>query len=298
MNGIGLKSWWQAARPKTLPAAIAPVWAGCVLAWTLKGQFDGTLAAVTLLLALFIQVATNFFNDVIDADKGADTEARQGPQRVTASGLISRKAVISGAVFMLILAAVCGLYLWTERGWVIIAIGVPCLYLTYGYTGGPFPLAYRGWGEVFVILFFGLVAVGGTVFIQLGYWPREAVILGLQVGMLSAVLIAVNNYRDVNEDRAANKRTIVVRFGRPFTHRLILMMTVLPYVLIAFMGGELERSWQKMAIVPLVIFTLVIFRAMRRAQLQGQVESKVLGIAALHLIVFVTVQTLALMLTK
>ena len=208
-----LKSCILAARPKTLPAAIVPVWVGCVLAWKLTGHFSLPLALATLGGAIAIQIATNFFNDAIDADKGADTAKRLGPTRVTAAGLMPRKTVMGLATAFLVVAMVCGAFLIHARGWPIIAIGIPSMLLAYGYTGGPFPLAYRGMGELFVILFFGLVAVCGTVFVQTGTWPREALLLGLQVGLLSAILISVNNLRDREEDASTGKRTLAVRFG-------------------------------------------------------------------------------------
>ena len=208
-----LKSCILAARPKTLPAAVVPVWVGCVLAWKLTGNFNLLLALCTLGGAVAIQIATNFFNDAIDAKKGADTERRLGPTRVTASGLLRPRTVMATASAFLGLATLCGIVLYQARGWPVIAIGIPSLFLAYGYTGGPFPLAYRGLGEVFVILFFGLIAVTGTVFIQTGEWPREALLLGLQVGMLSAILISINNFRDREEDATTGKRTLAVRFG-------------------------------------------------------------------------------------
>ena len=208
-----LKSCLLAARPKTLPAAVVPVWTGCVLAWKLGGHLDVPLAVWTLLGALCIQIATNFFNDAIDSRKGADTERRIGPTRVTASGLMSPRAVIGVALGFLAAATLCGVFLFQARGWPILAIGIPSLFLAFGYTGGPFPLAYRGMGELFVIIFFGLVAVTGTVFIQTGGWPREAFLLGTQVGLLSAVLISINNFRDRAEDSGSGKRTLAVRFG-------------------------------------------------------------------------------------
>lgn len=213
MTVLTLKSCVLAARPKTLPAAIVPVWAGCVLAWKLSGSFNLPLALCTLLGAVAIQIATNFFNDVIDAKKGADTERRLGPARVTASGMLRPRTVMAVAAGFLGVALVCGAILYQARGWPIMLIGIPSLFLAYGYTGGPFPLAYRGMGELFVILFFGLVAVTGTVFIQTGLWPREAALLGLQVGLLSAVLISINNFRDRDEDATTGKRTVAVRFG-------------------------------------------------------------------------------------
>lgn len=213
MSAATLKSCVLAARPKTLPAAIVPVWAGCVLAWKLGGGFDAVLAFCTLLGAVAIQIATNFFNDVIDAKKGADTERRLGPVRVTASGMLPPRVVIGLATGFLGIAFICGVVLYQARGWPIALIGIPSLFLAYGYTGGPFPLAYRGMGEIFVILFFGLIAVAGTVFIQTGGWPREALLLGAQTGLLSAVLISINNFRDREEDATTGKRTLAVRFG-------------------------------------------------------------------------------------
>jgi 1,4-dihydroxy-2-naphthoate octaprenyltransferase len=213
VTASALKSCVLAARPKTLPAAIVPVWVGCVLAWKLSGTFDLPLALATLLGAIAIQIATNFFNDAIDARKGADTARRLGPVRVTASGMMSPRSVMRIAAGFLCVALVCGVFLYQARGWPIVLIGIPSLFLAYGYTGGPFPLAYRGMGELFVILFFGLVAVTGTVFIQTGLWPREALLLGAQTGLLSAVLISINNFRDREEDATTGKRTFAVRFG-------------------------------------------------------------------------------------
>jgi 1,4-dihydroxy-2-naphthoate octaprenyltransferase len=201
------------ARPKTLAAGIVPVWVGGVLAWKLSGSIDWWLLACTLLGALCIQIATNFFNDAVDGKKGADGERRTGPKRLTGTGEMSFGQVMGlGAVF-LAGAVAFGTPLVMAGGWPMLAIGLPSLLLAYGYTGGPFPLAYRGLGEVFVILFFGFVAVMGTVFIQTGTWPPEAVLLGGQVGLLSAVLISVNNFRDREEDALVGKRTLAVRCG-------------------------------------------------------------------------------------
>lgn len=208
-----IKACILAARPKTLPAAIVPVWVGCVLAWKLTGEFHLLLAICTLVGSIAIQIATNFFNDAIDARKGADTERRLGPTRVTASGLLAPQTVMRIAAVFLGIATLCGIVLFRARGWPVIAIGIPSLFLAYGYTGGPFPLAYRGMGELFVIVFFGLVAVTGTVFMQTGLWPPEALLLGGQIGMLSAVLISINNLRDREEDASTGKRTLAVRLG-------------------------------------------------------------------------------------
>jgi 1,4-dihydroxy-2-naphthoate polyprenyltransferase len=216
VTGSDFKAFVLAARPKTLPAAIVPVWAGCALAWKLTGKFDALLATCTLLGAVAIQIATNFFNDAIDARKGADTDRRLGPTRVTASGLMAPHTVMRVAFVFLGLAVLFGSVLFEARGWPIVFIGIPSMFLAYGYTGGPFPLAYRGMGELFVIAFFGLIAVAGTVFIQTGEWLLESLLLGLQVGLLSSVLISVNNMRDREEDATTGKNTIAVRFGPKF----------------------------------------------------------------------------------
>lgn len=222
MNAGNLtKAVLSGARPKTLAAGVVPVWVGGVLAWKLTGNFDAWLWSCTLLGALCIQIATNFFNDAVDGEKGADGELRTGPRRLTGSGEMSFSRVMGLGTVFLVGAVFFGAVLFLERGWPILAIGVPALFLSYGYTGGPFPLAYRGMGEIFVLLFFGFIAVMGTVFLQTGTWPREAILLGSQVGLLSAVLISVNNFRDREEDAKIGKRTLAVIFGGKIAAALI-----------------------------------------------------------------------------
>jgi len=245
------KLWLMAARPKTLPAAIVPVWCGCVLAWKLEGNWSAWLAFCTVVGAVCIQIATNFFNDAIDAEKGADTVARLGPTRVTASGLISRKAVFVAAGAFLLLAIACGVVLFRAAGWPILWIGLPSLYLAYGYTGGPFPLAYRGMGELFVVAFFGIIAVMGTVFVQTGEWREEAALLGFQIGLLSAVLISINNLRDREEDATTGKNTLAVRLG-DLPARLVIWAEIK----VAALSGIF---WFKHAIPSLVLATLPIW---------------------------------------
>jgi 1,4-dihydroxy-2-naphthoate octaprenyltransferase len=211
-----LKPWILAARPKTLGAAIAPVLVGSVLGWKLGGQFCVWLMLDTLAACMCLQIATNLFNDALDSLKGSDTKARIGPVRITASGMMPTKTVLGVAVGVLALAAALSVPLIWYRGWPIVAIGIPSLYFCFGYTGGPWPLAYRGLGEFFVVLFFGLVAVTGSAYVQSGHWYGEALVAGLQVGMLSTVLIAINNLRDIEEDTKTGKRTLAVRFGKTF----------------------------------------------------------------------------------
>ena len=286
-----LRACLLAARPKTLPAAIVPVWAGCALAWKLTGSFDAWLAACTLLGALAIQLATNFFNDAIDARKGADTARRLGPTRVTASGMLQPRTVMFLAIGFLIAATGFGAVLYQARGWPILAIGLPSLFLAYGYTGGPFPLAYRGMGEIFVVLFFGLIAVAGTVFVQTGGWPREALLLGTQIGLLAALLISINNFRDREEDSTTGKRTLAVRFGARAAAAVIWLE-----IKIAAFAGLL---WIHFGLPQLMLASLpvmligprVIWVVLTKAP--GPVYNRTLALAGMQLILFAAIFHLA-----
>jgi 1,4-dihydroxy-2-naphthoate polyprenyltransferase len=237
--------WLHAARPKTLGAAIAPVLVGTAIGRALAGEWHPWLALCTLLSCAALQVATNWFNDAIDFIKGSDTAARLGPQRITASGVVSANQVLTAATLMLGVALLLSLPLIAVRGWPIIAIGLPSLYFCFGYTGGPMPLAYRGLGELFVILFFGFVAVTGSAFVQSGQWHVQALIAGFQIGCLSTVLIAINNLRDRAEDSTTGKRTLAVRFGEPFAMIEISQLIVLPIAMQAIWlrYGHPINSW-------------------------------------------------------
>jgi len=283
-----MKSYLLAARPKTLPAAVVPVWVGCVLTYYLSGSWNPRLAGFTLVATLFIQIATNFFNDAIDADKGADTDARLGPVRATASGQLSRKSVYSAAAVCLFLAACFGAPLVLERGWVMIAIGVPSFYLTYGYTGGPWPLAYKGLGELFVILFFGVVAVMGTVFVQLGTWPVEGAITGLAIGCLSAVLIAINNLRDVEEDRGNHKNTLAVQWGRQRAIQLLFLMSFVPYALLHTIFGN---RWELLVFLPPALLGGFIVHRVKQTP-PGALYNRFLALSAIQLILYALAFTL------
>lgn len=208
--------WILAIRPKTLPAAICPVLVGSSLA--IQGnKFNALPSFLCLLFALLIQVGTNFANDYYDFIKGADTEDRQGPKRVTASGLISlRKMKIMTAVIFFT-AFWVGVCLIPYGGWWLLFVGIISIMLGYGYTAGPFPLAYLGLGEIFVMFFFGWIAVGCTYFVQSGSFGFNALVAGTAVGSLSTNLLVINNHRDVETDIKANKKTLAVRFGRKFS---------------------------------------------------------------------------------
>src|SRR5258706_12115507 len=187
--------WILAARPKTLAAAVVPVLIGTALAAKGPLPLDWRLFACTLLGAVFIQIGTNFVNDALDFKKGTDTHERLGPLRVTQAGLLSADAVMRGAYACFFLAALCGIPLVLHSGWPLLAIGLGSIAAAYAYTGGPYPLAYHGLGELFVLAFFGLIAVGGTYYIQRGTLDWPALAMGAAAGLLAVALLAINNPR-------------------------------------------------------------------------------------------------------
>ncbi len=209
------KIWLEAARPRTLPAAIAPVVAGSALAWRV-GAFDAAAAVICLVFSLLVQIGANFANDYYDFVKGADTGARVGPRRAVAAGLVSPAAMRRAVVGVFLLAFVTGLMLVAWGGWWLVAIGVACVASAIAYTGGPYPLGYLGLGDVFVFVFFGLVAVAATFYVQAGWVGADAWLVAIAIGALTTNILVVNNYRDADSDARAGKRTLVVRFGRRF----------------------------------------------------------------------------------
>ncbi|WP_224366518.1 1,4-dihydroxy-2-naphthoate polyprenyltransferase [Hyalangium versicolor] len=207
-----LKVWLMAVRPKTLTASLVPVAVGTGLAF--GEQVGRWLPAIAALVgALLIQIGTNFTNDYYDFKKGADTEERLGPVRVTQSGLIAPSTVLAGAMACFGLAILSGSYLVWVGGWPIVIIGLSSVLCGYAYTGGPAPLAYHGLGDVFVFVFFGLVAVMGTYYVQALTVSSAAWLAAIPVGALGTALLVVNNLRDAKTDVKANKRTLIVRFG-------------------------------------------------------------------------------------
>ncbi len=208
-----MRMWLMAARLRTLPAAVAPVLVGTSIAVTRDVFRPGAFIAA-LLGAILIQVGTNLSNDYSDARRGADTEERLGPMRVTAGGLVPPKTVLLWTYLTFGAAALCGVYLVVVAGWELLVLGVLSILAGVLYTGGPRPYGYEGLGEVFVFLFFGIVAVAGSAFAQLESWPWESFALAVPVGLLVTAILVVNNIRDMDTDRRAGKRTLAVRLGR------------------------------------------------------------------------------------
>lgn len=208
------RSVWLATRPKTLSASLVPVLVGTLFAYEFHGKWSPLVFTLSLLGALFIQIGTNFFNDAIDFIKGADGETRLGEARATQSGWLTSQVVHRLGFGFFLLALLCGIPLVYIGGWPIVIIGLLSLLMGYLYTGGPFPLAYVGLGDLFVLIFFGWIAVGGTVYLNSGVFDLPTFILGTQVGLLGTVLISVNNIRDQREDETVGKKTFAVRLGR------------------------------------------------------------------------------------
>lgn len=231
-----MEIWFGAIRVRTLPAAVAPVLVGSALAWS-QNFFDGLAAGLCLLFALLIQVGTNFANDYYDAINGADTSERVGPVRAVAAGLIEAKTMRRAMFSVLALAFILGLSLIYWGGPWLLIIGVASVLCAIAYTGGPYPLGYNGLGDLFVFIFFGLVAVGASFYVQSGFVSREALAWSVPIGLLAVNILVVNNYRDVDTDRIAGKRTLVVRWGRGFARGQFTLSLVIALLFPVFMGA-------------------------------------------------------------
>lgn len=221
-----LNIWIQAARPQTLAAAFIPVCVGASLALH-NGKFDLLPSLVALLCAFLIQIGTNFANDYFDFKKGADTEDRIGFERATAKGHISASAMLKATFITMGLAFILGLYLVWHAGWVILVLGLLSLICGVLYTGGPLPLGYNGLGDLFVFIFFGIVAVMGTYYVNALEWSEASFWASLAIGALSTNILVVNNLRDIEQDKPAGKNTLGVLFGENLLRWEYLFMLLL-----------------------------------------------------------------------
>lgn len=277
-----LEAWVLAARPKTLPAAFCPVLVGTAVAQA-SGQMHLPSALAALLGAAFIQIGTNFANDVFDFEKGADQPDRLGPLRAVQAGLLSAREVRVGMGVAFLVASLAGVYLFLHAGPVVLLIGVLSILSGIAYTAGPWPLAYTGLGDLFVMIFFGFVAVLGTAFVQLGAVPELALWAAAPVGALSTGILVVNNVRDRVQDARANKRTLVVRYGRRFGELEYLSLLILAYAAPVLMFGlGLARA---PVMLPLLSAPLAVLLALRLHRREGPALNPVLaGTAGLLLL--------------
>lgn len=259
-----IRAWILAARPKTLSAAIVPVLMGSALA----PRVNWLMFACALAGATLIQIATNFINDALDFKKGADTSERLGPVRVTQAGLIGPEVVMRAAFFCLFGAALCGIPIVLRGGWPMLVVGLVSMAMAYAYTGGPYPLAYHGLGELFVILFFGLIAVGGTYYLHTLVLTRDALLAGLAAGCLATVLIVINNLRDVESDQKSAKKTLAVRFGERFARAEVAIFAFVPFAAVSVI-----------TLLPLLAVPLAIALILRVHRSRGAELNRSLGMA-------------------
>jgi 1,4-dihydroxy-2-naphthoate polyprenyltransferase len=257
--------WLMAARPKTLPVGLAPVLVGTALAAT-ADVFHPLRFAAALLGALFIQVGANLSNDYSDARRGADAEDRLGPLRVTAGGLVPPRQVLVATYVTFGLAILTGVYLVAVAGWQLLLVGAASIVAGVLYTGGPRPYGYEGLGELFVFLFFGIVAVAGSYFVQTERLVWEAFALAVPVGLLASAVLVVNNVRDLDTDRRAGKRTLAVRLGRERTRSLYAAMVYLAFPLapVTWIFGPLG-PWLLLPFLALPLAAPVVRTVRRRS---------------------------------
>lgn len=283
--------WFLAARPKTLPASIAPILLGTGVAFH-EGGFHAPAAIMALLTALLLQIAANFANDALDFKRGADTHERTGPTRIVASGYVSVNAVLWATAITLALAILSGLYLVWRGGWPFLLLGLLAVICAVAYTGGPWPLAYLGLGEVFVFLFFGPIAVTGTAYLQTLDLTTLSLAASLPSGLMAVCILIVNNVRDLEQDRRANKRTVAVRIGDRASRReyvLIQQLTlILPFLFWSF--GWLN-AWSLLTILSWPLFWQLWRQIGAR---QGVALNATLGATGLTSLVFNTLLAIAL----
>jgi 1,4-dihydroxy-2-naphthoate octaprenyltransferase len=288
--GNPMRAWLLAARPKTLLASVAPIVIGTALA-----AGDGVLhwpsALAALCGAMLIQIGTNYCNDYCDFVKGADTERRQGPTRAVQAGLIAPRTMLRATVLVFALAAVACAFLVARAGLPLLVIGTLSIVCGALYTAGPYPLAYLGLGDIFVLVFFGPVAVGGTYYVQALAITWPVVVAGLAPGLLSVGLLTVNNLRDVDEDRRAGTRTLAVRFGRRFAVAEYIGAVTLAFLIPPFLAAAAARGWK--AALPAVVLAvaLPVFRRVA-TETTGRGLNPALGATARLLLLYCVTFTL------
>ncbi len=283
-------AWLEAARPKTLPASISPVIVGCALALR-DDVFQWIPAILCLLVALFAQIASNFANDYFDFKKGADGVDRLGPERAVAQGWITPKAMLRGTFLTLGLACFCGCGLLFFAGWELILVGLAIGICVLAYSAGPFPLAYHGLGDVCVLLFYGIIPVCFTYYVQALTFSLLALILSVAIGLLSINILVVNNYRDYRQDEAANKRTTIVLFGRRFGRVIYLLNGVVALLLVCPLLVQVDLWMQCLFALYFVLF-IATWQEMKRNE--GRALNRTLGRTARNVFLFALLITLLL----
>lgn len=287
-NRSRIQAWLEAARPKTLPASFSPVLVGCALAYR-DGVFKLAPAILCVLVALLAQIASNFANDYFDFKKGADKEDRLGPERAVASGWITPKAMLWGTFITLGLSCLCGCFLFFFARWELIGVGIAIAICVLAYSAGPFPLAYNGLGDVCVLLFYGVIPVCFTYYIQTLNFSLLSFLLSVALGLLSVNILVVNNYRDYVQDKAARKRTTIVLFGRRFGRVFYILNECVAFLLV--LPLVLDAPWWILFLFG-ILFALCFYTTRELLTLEGRALNRTLGHTARNVFLFAAVLSL------
>ena len=276
-NQNKFKSWVLASRPKTLPAAVAPVLIGTSVAYY-DNKLNLIAALIALICSVLIQIGTNFVNDLYDHLKGSDSEERVGPERALATGMISVNEMKRAIYLTFGVTFFLGLYLVYIAGWPILLVGIFSIASGYAYTAGPYPLAYNGLGDIFVFVFFGVVAVVGTYYVQALKLTELIFIASIPAGMLITNILVVNNYRDVDEDKKNNKNTLAVKLGKRFSRIQYLVQMLIAYAVPVVVFIRYEISWT--VLLPLITLPLGVKLFKMLVDLKGEALNKTLELTA------------------
>ncbi len=288
-----MNKWILAARPKTLPAAASPVILGTALSYH-DGIFHSFILLMTLLAAVLIQIGANFANDVYDYQKGTDRDDRLGPKRATQSGLITPEKM-KNAMWLIFSLAICvGFYLAWIGGWPIVFIGLSSITAGIAYTGGPYPLGYHGWGDMFVFIFFGLIAVPGSYYLQTGIITSTSLWLGAALGMLSTAILVVNNIRDMETDIVTGKKTLAVRWGKSFSHIEFSILVIIPFIIPLCMWWNTRYNMS--LLITLFALPIAVHLIIQLISKTGRELNKVLAGTARFLFIFTILFSLGLIL--
>lgn len=288
-----VKAWFLAARPKTLTGAAIPVMVGCALTYT-YGYFKIMPALLCFLFASLMQIDANLINDLFDSLRGVDREDRLGPERACAQGWISPKAMKTGICVTTVLACIIGLSLLNFGGWELIVVGNACMIFAFLYSAGPYPLAYHGWGDILVLVFFGFVPVGCTYYVMAHSWNTSVTVASIISGLIIDTLLMVNNFRDVEQDAVCGKKTIVVRLGTK-TGLMLYFLLGLVSCLLCFYFLTIGKIYA--TLLPQFYLVMHIPTTIKMAKIgKGKTLNIILGETSRNMLIFGTMLTLGLVL--
>jgi 1,4-dihydroxy-2-naphthoate octaprenyltransferase len=290
----GLSLWLTAIRPQTLSLSVVPVAVGSAIAWCADGRLNWLAIPLALIAAASIQICCNLYNDVADHERGGDGPDRMGPTRVTSAGWLTPAQVKQGVMVFTAVAALAGLTLVAIGGWPILALGLLSLLAGWGYTGGPVPIAYTPFGELFVLVFFGLAAVAGTTWLHTVHLSTPAMLAGAATGLFAAAVLLVNNHRDAVADARVGRRTLAILAGPGGTPWLYALLMLVPFALLPLLDARLPKAhaWLALGALPLAV---VMVRRFVRAS-AGPVFNRILGQTALVQLVYGVLLCLGLVL--